>query len=276
MAVLRTERDFHDLAMAYLERAAADGVIRVEMFFDPQGHTERGVGFETVIAGLTSAIAEAESRLGVSSGLILCFLRHLDEDDAQRTLDAAMPWRDRLIGVGLDSSEIGHPPSKFQRVFRRAREEAGLRVVAHAGEEGPPEYVWQALDLLGVERIDHGNRALEDPALVRRIAADGLPLTVCPLSNLRLCVVDDLAGHPLQRMLDSGLRATVNSDDPAYFGGYINDNYRRVGDALDLEPAAVAALMRNSLEASFADEAWKRNALAAFDRSHAGLSQAAG
>ena len=271
MAALRSEQDFHDLAMAYLEKAAADGVTRVEMFFDPQGHTERGVDFGTVIDGLTGAMREAEQRLGVSSGLILCFLRHLDEDDAQRTLDQALPHRDRLIGVGLDSSEVGHPPSKFERVFRRAREEAGLRVVAHAGEEGPPDYVWQAIDLLGVERIDHGNRALEDDRLVKRIAADGLPLTVCPLSNLRLCVVEDLSSHPLKRMLDAGLKATVNSDDPAYFGGYVNDNYRRVADALALERAELATLMRNSLAAAFAEPAWTATALEDFDSRLAAL-----
>lgn len=266
MAVLRSEQDFHDLALAYLERAAGDGVTRVEMFFDPQAHSERGIALATVIGGLTGAMQEAESRWGLGSGLILCFLRHLDEEDAQRTLDEALPYRDRLIGVGLDSSEVGHPPSKFVRVFRRAREEAGLRVVAHAGEEGPPDYVWQAIDLLGVERIDHGVRALEDEALVRRIAADGLPLTVCPLSNLRLCVVEALEAHPLKRMLDAGLRATVNSDDPAYFGGYVNDNYRRVGEALGLDAGELATLMRNSLAASFADESWIAAALDDFDK----------
>jgi adenosine deaminase len=200
----------------------------------------------------------------MSTGLILCFLRHLSEDDAFEVLDQALPYKDRIIGVGLDSSELGHPPSKFKRVFDRARDE-GFHLMAHAGEEGPPDYIWEAIDVLGVERIDHGNRALEDEALVRRIAADGLALTVCPLSNLSLGVVDDLADHPLKRMLDAGLKATINSDDPAYFGGYLGDNIDRVVTALDLAEGDLIRLFLNSLEASFAPEAWKRDALADFD-----------
>jgi len=220
MSVLITEQDFYDLAWAYLERARADNVRHVEMFFDPQGHTSRGVPFSTVVEGLHRAIGEARRELGVEASLIMCFLRHLDEADAERTLDLALAFRDRIVGIGLDSSELGNPPSKFKRVFRRARD-AGFFLSAHAGEEGPPSYVWEALDLLGVARIDHGNRSLEDAALVGRLARDQVPLTVCPLSKLRLRVVDELAQHPLRRMMDKGLMVTVNSDDPADFGGYV-------------------------------------------------------
>lgn len=249
MNVLRTEEDFFELADAYLRRAAADNVVHVEMFFDPQAHTARGVPLATLMDGLERAVAGSRGR-GMSVSLILCFLRHLTEREAFKTLEAAEPWRDRLLGVGLDSSEVGHPPSKFARVFDAARD-MGLRLVAHAGEEGPPEYVWEALDILGVERIDHGNRALEDDALVARLRDDRIPLTVCPLSNLALRVVDDLAAHPIKRMLDFGLLATVNSDDPAYFGGYINENFRRVAEAVGLSPEDIQTLARNSLEASF-------------------------
>lgn len=265
MSVLRTEQDFYDLAWAYLARVRAQNVRRVEMFFDPQAHLSRGIAFATVIDGLHRAIGDAERDLGVTARLILCFLRHLDEADAERTLDLALPYKDRIIGVGLDSSEVGHPPSKFARVFRRAREE-GFRLVAHAGEEGPPSYVWEAIDLLGVDRVDHGNRSLEDPALVARLARDRVPLTVCPLSNLRLCVVDDLRHHPLKRMLDAGLFATVNSDDPAYFGGYMTENYRAVRDALGLGRAEMTELARNGFAASFLPAAEKAAALAEFDR----------
>ena len=221
-SVLRTEHDFHDMTWAYLERAAADGVRHAEIFFDPQTHTERGIPMETVILGITSALDRSDE-LGMSTGLILCFLRHLSGEAATETLEAALPWRDKLLGVGLDSSEVGHPPTKFTDAYDLARSE-GLHLVAHAGEEGPPEYVWQALDVLGVERIDHGIRSMEDPALVQRLASDRIPLTVCPLSNLRLKVVEDLADHPLPRMLDAGLLVTINSDDPSYFGGYVGDN----------------------------------------------------
>ena len=251
MNVLRTEEDFFELADAYLRRAAADNVVHVEMFFDPQAHTGRGVPPGTLMDGFERAIARSRER-GVSVSLILCFLRHLTEREAFETLEAAEPYRDRLLGVGLDSSEVGHPPSKFARVFEAARD-MGLRLVAHAGEEGPPEYVWEALDVLGVERIDHGNRALEDDALVARLRDDRIPLTVCPLSNLALRVVEDLAAHPIRRMLDLGLVATVNSDDPAYFGGYINENFRQVADAVGLSPEDIRTLARNSFAASFPD-----------------------
>ncbi len=272
MAVLQSEEDFFDLASAYLERAAADGVTRAEIFFDPQAHTERGIAFETLLDGLTRALAAAEKQHGLSGALILCFLRHLDEADALKTFEAALPHRDRILGVGLDSSEVGYPPERFKRVFRWAADE-GFRLVAHAGEEGPPDYVWQAIDLLGVERIDHGIRALEDPALVKRLAEDEIPLTVCPLSNVRLCAVESLAVHPLKRMLDAGLVATVNSDDPAYFGGYLNDNAIQSADALGLSEEQVATLLRNSLDASFADEAWRTKALADFDKKRAELDK---
>jgi adenosine deaminase len=249
MAVLRTNQDFYDLTAAYLARAAADNVRHVEIFFDPQGHTARGVAFADVVGGIARALADAGTR-GITSRLIMCFLRHLSEADAEATLDEALPHLHLIHGVGLDSSEVGHPPDKFPRVFARARA-LGLKIVAHAGEEGPPDYVWQALDVLGVDRIDHGNRALEDAALVRRIVADGLTLTVCPLSNLKLCVVDDLARHPLRRMLQAGLKATVNSDDPAYFGGYVNANFIAVADALDLTRDEIITLARNSFTGSF-------------------------
>lgn len=264
MSVLLTEQDFFDLAMAYFRKAAGQNVRYVEFFFDPQGHTSRGVSFDTVIGGLARAQAVAEDTLGLKSRMIMCFLRHLDEADAERTLDQALPLKDKIVGVGLDSSEKGHPPSKFKNVFRRARE-AGFKLVAHAGEEGPPEYVWEALDVLGVDRIDHGNRALEDAELVKRLARDRMALTVCPLSNLRLCVVREMTAHPLRRMLDAGLFVTVNSDDPAYFGGYMNENYTGIGAALDLSEAQLAAIARNGFAASFMPEAEKRAALIAFD-----------
>ena len=252
--VLRTEQDFHDLADAYFARAAADGVVHAELFFDPQTHTDRGIPFQVVADGLLAAMDAAEQRHGVTSKLILCFLRHLDERAAFATLEAAAPWLDRIAGVGLDSSELGHPPEKFARVFDEAGR-LGLKRVAHAGEEGPPDYVWQALDLLQIDRLDHGNRSLEDPALVRRLADTGMTLTVCPLSNLKLCVVTDLAHHPIDTMLDLGLHATVNSDDPAYFGGYIADNYRAVAAARGLSRAQLVQLARNSFTGSFLDAA---------------------
>jgi adenine deaminase len=265
MSVLVTEQDFYDLAFAYLKRAQADNVRHVEMFFDPQGHTSRGVPFATVIGGLNRAIADARRNLSVDASLIMCFLRHLDEADAEETLDSALPFRDWIAGVGLDSSESGHPPSKFKNVFRRARD-AGFFLTAHAGEEGPPHYVWEALDLLGVERIDHGNRSLEDDKLVGRLARERMALTVCPLSNLRLRVVDELAHHPLRRMMDKGLVVTVNSDDPAYFGGYVNDNFRAVANALALTPEETVAIARNSVQASLMQDAAKSAALAEIDR----------
>jgi adenosine deaminase len=264
MGVLHREQDFYDLTAAYLARAHADAVRHVEIFFDPQGHTERGVAFETVVTGITRALDDAAASYGMTSKLILCFLRHLSEAEAEATLDEALPFLDRIDGVGLDSSEVGHPPAKFERVFARARALC-LKIVAHAGEEGPPAYVYEALDLLKVDRIDHGNRSLEDPALVARLAATGTCLTVCPLSNLKLCVVDDMAAHPLRTMLDAGLIATVNSDDPSYFGGYVNANYFAVAEALDLSKAELVTLARNSFTGSFLDDAAKAKHLAAID-----------
>ncbi|MFC3444151.1 adenosine deaminase [Sphingobium rhizovicinum] len=251
--VLRTRADFHDLAAAYFDRAAADGVIHAEIMFDPQTHTDRGIPFAEVIEGLLSAMAEAEARHGISSSLILSFLRHLSEEAAFDTLTMAEPWLDRIAAVGLDSSELGHPPEKFARVFAAAAAK-GLRLVAHAGEEGPPDYVVQALDLLKADRIDHGNRALEDMALVDRLVRSGMTLTVCPLSNLKLCVIDRIEEHPIDRMLALGLKATVNSDDPAYFGGYVADNYRAIAQARGLDKAALAQLARNSFTGAFLPE----------------------
>jgi adenosine deaminase len=273
MSVLVTEQDFHDLAWAYLTRARADNVRHVEMFFDPQGHTARGIAFETVVNGLSAAIDRARGEYGMSAALIMCFLRHLDEADAETTLDAALAHRGKIMGVGLDSSELGHPPTKFKRVFRRARE-AGFSLFAHAGEEGPPDYVWEALDVLGVDRVDHGNRSLEDDALVARLARDRMALTVCPLSNLRLRVIDDLKQHPLRRMMQRDLLVTVNSDDPAYFGGYVNDNFRAVQRGLDLGRDEIVALARNSFVAAMMPESEKKDALAAFDRVLADLGGA--
>ena len=265
MAVLRTERDFHDLARAYFERAHADGVRHAELFFDPQAHTARGVTLETVVNGLHAAIEEARSELGMSASLILCFLRHLPADAAMATLEEALPFLDRIVGVGLDSSEAGYPPQDFAAVYERARAE-GLRAVAHAGEEGPPDYVWQALDLLGVERIDHGVRSEEDPALLERLVRDGVPLTMCPLSNVKLRVVDRIEDHNLKRLLDRGVRVTINSDDPAYFGGYIGDNYIAAAAALGLSREEVVAIARNSIEATFLDDAAKAELLAELER----------
>lgn len=261
--VLRTERDFHDLATAYFDRAAADGVVHAEIMFDPQTHTARGISFDTVIAGLLSGMAEAEARHGLTAKLILCFLRHLDEEDAFATLKAAEPWLDRIAAVGLDSGELGNP-EKFARVFAAARAQ-GLRLVAHAGEEGPPDYVRQALDLLGIDRLDHGNRSLEDPVLTARLARMGMTLTVCPLSNLKLCVVESMEAHPIDRMLRAGLRATVNSDDPAYFGGYIADNYRAAAAGRGLDRDDLVALARNSFLGSFLNDDEVAGHLAALD-----------
>src|SRR5262245_4594192 len=263
MSVLLHEVDFYDLAMAYFRKAASQNVRYVEFFFDPQGHTSRGVAFDTVMAGLTRAQADAETQLGLRSRMIMCILRHLDEADAERALDQALAHKDRIIGIGLDSSEVGHPPSKFKNVFRRARDE-GFLLVAHAGEEGPPDYVWEAIDVLGIDRIDHGNRSLEDAVLVKRLAKDGLALTVCPLSNLRLRGVKDMKEHPLRRMMDAGLNVTINSDDPAYFGGYMNENFASVGGALGLSAAELTAIVRNGFTASFMPDAEKRTALGAF------------
>jgi adenosine deaminase len=259
--VLLAEEDFFDLTWAYMQRAHADGVRHAEIFFDPQTHTERGIPFATVLNGIGNALQRAESELGMTSGLILCFLRHLDAAAAMATLEQGLAHREALLGVGLDSSEVGNPPEKFVEVFAKARE-AGLRVVAHAGEEGPPDYIRQALDLLGAERIDHGVRCVEDDALMARLARERVPLTVCPLSNVCLRVVDRLEDHPLPTILDRGLRATVNSDDPAYFGGYVADNFAAVRRDLDLDDEALTLLARNSLEAAFLDGARRDQLLA--------------
>ena len=256
-SVLITEQDFYDMTRAYLLRAAQDNVIHTEIFFDPQTHTVRGVAMETVIRGLHRACTDAQAELGISAALILCFLRHLPEKDAFETLEQALPYRDLIVGVGLDSGELGNPPENFARVFARCRE-LGLHLVAHAGEEGPPAYIWTALDLLKVERIDHGVQAIKDPALMQRLATDRIALTVCPLSNLKLCVFPDLAQHNLRQLLDAGLAATVNSDDPAYFGGYINDNFTQTFAATGMGAQHAWTLARNSFEASFADAAVKR------------------
>ncbi|MDP9111528.1 MAG: adenosine deaminase [Candidatus Eremiobacteraeota bacterium] len=250
MNVLLTERDFCDLTRAYLRRARSQGVKHVEIFFDPQAHTDRGVAFETVVDGLWEALRTSELDYGISSKMIMCFLRDQSADSAMRTLASAVPHAGRIVAVGLDSAEIGNPPSKFQSVFDLARAE-GFRTVAHAGEEGPPEYVWQALDLLKVSRVDHGVRSMEDAALVERLRREEVPLTVCPLSNVRLRVVKTLSDHPLKSMLNAGLRATVNSDDPAYFGGYIGENFAQTVHALRLSDAEVTTLARNSFLASF-------------------------
>ena len=264
MSVLLTRQDFHDLTWAYLLRCKADNVVHTEIFFDPQGHTGRGVSLETVFEGIWSALWRAEAELGITSRVIMCFLRHLDEASACATLEAAKPFLPRICGVGLDSSEVGHPPQGFSAVFEQAAR-LGLKRVAHAGEEGPPEYVYEALDALGVDRIDHGNRALEDPRLVARLVEAQVPLTVCPQSNLRLAVIPDMAAHPIRRMLELGLKATVNSDDPAYFGGYINDNFTALVDAVDLSREEILLLVRNSFESSFLDADSVRRHLAAVD-----------
>ncbi|MEL6370495.1 MAG: adenosine deaminase [Pseudomonadota bacterium] len=264
MSVLRTEEDFFDLTTAYLNRAAADNTKHVEIFFDPQGHTERGVPFDTAISGILTALSLSKAQFGLSGKLIMCFLRHLSEDDAFQTLRQAEPWLDRIEAVGLDSSELGHPPSKFERVFAAARER-GLKTVAHAGEEGPPAYVREALDILKIDRLDHGNRSLEDETLVTRLVEKGMTLTVCPLSNVKLCNVDRIENHPLKRMLDLGLKATVNADDPSYFGGYLMDNFGAVIDALNLTAEEIKTLAKNSISGSFMSDPEKLAQLRAID-----------
>jgi adenosine deaminase len=250
-SVLLHEQDFYDMASAYFARAAADNVIHAELFFDPQTHTERGVAMQTVINGLHRACVDAQTQHGISASLIMCFLRHLSEEAAFATLEQAQPYLQHIIGVGLDSSERGHPPEKFARIFARCRE-LGLRLVAHAGEEGPPAYIWSALDVLKVDRIDHGVQAIHDAALMQRLVAEAIPLTVCPLSNIKLCVFPKLEQHNLRQLLDAGVMATVNSDDPAYFGGYINDNFTQVFAATGMTPRHAYQLAYNSFEASFA------------------------
>ena len=264
MSVLQTEQDFYDLTWAYLQRCKQQNVVHCEIFFDPQGHTERGIEFGTFMQGFSSALARAETELGITSKLIMCFLRHLDEASAFDTLQAARPFLNKISAVGLDSSELGHPPSLFKNVFKRASE-LGLKRVAHAGEEGPPEYIYEALDLLFVDRIDHGNRALEDPALVKRLVDEDIPLTVCPQSNLRLAVVTDMADHPIRKMLALGLNACVNSDDPAYFGGYINENFFALIDAVGLTRDEIFSLVSNSFESSFLTQIEKQNHLDRID-----------
>jgi len=266
--VLRTEEDFFDLTMAYLNRARADNVRHVEFFFDPQGHAERGLPFSVSISGILTALSLARAQFGMTAKVILCFLRHLDEEAAFQTLKDAEPWLDRIEAVGLASSELGYPPEKFARVFA-ASKERGLKLCAHAGEEGPPEYVRQALDILNVDRIDHGNRSLEDAALTARLAEMELTLTVCPLSNLKLCVVNDMSAHPLKRMLDLGLKATVNSDDPAYFGGYMMANFEAVISTLDLSDDDIRTLAKNSFSGSFLSDGEKRAQLAAIEKTPA-------
>jgi adenine deaminase len=270
-SVLLKEQDFFDMAWAYLQRAAADNVVRAEIFFDPQTHTARGVAMQTVIDGLHRACERASRELGVSAALILCFLRHLSEEEAFETLEQALPYRDKFIGVGLDSSEVGHPPEKFARVFARCRK-LGLHLVAHAGEEGPPAYVWTALDLLKVERVDHGVQSTKDAALMARLARDRIPLTVCPLSNLKLCVFPKLADHNLRQLLDAGLVATVNSDDPAYFGGYMNENLLQTFAATGLDAGHAYQLAKNSFEASFIDASARQQYIERLDAAFAGFA----
>jgi adenosine deaminase len=263
-SVLLKAQDFEDMAWAYLLRAKADNVLRTEMFFDPQTHTSRGVPFGVVVEGLTRACRRAQTELGISASLIMCFLRHLSEDEALATLQEALPYRDHLIGVGLDSSERGHPPEKFARVFEQCRQ-LGLHIVAHAGEEGPPAYIESALDVLKVERIDHGVRCIESPELVERLAKEGMALTVCPLSNVKLCVFKQMSDHNLGKLLDLGLKVTINSDDPAYFGGYMNQNFLATFEGLDLNAGHAYTLARNSFEASFAPAQDKARWIASLD-----------
>ncbi len=248
--VLIHERDFYDLTMAYLKKCHEDNVVHTEIFFDPQTHTTRGISFETCLMGIHKALSDAEKEWGITSHLIMCFLRHLSEDEAFRTLNEAAPFKDKILAVGLDSSEVGHPPSKFERVFKEAIKQ-GYLTVAHAGEEGPPAYIWEALDLLEVKRIDHGVRSLEDERLLERIISEKMPLTVCPLSNIKLCVFQKMEDHNLKKLLHRGVKVTINSDDPAYFGGYANQNYLEAARALDLSKDEIKQLAINSFEASF-------------------------
>lgn len=264
MNVLRTEQDFHDLTWAYLQRAKADNVVHVEMFYDPQAHTGRGVPFGTVTEGILSALERGEKELGITSKLIMSFLRHLSEEDGFALLEESAPWHEKFVGVGLDSSEVGHPPLKFQRLFERCRQ-LGFKLCMHAGEEGPPEYVREALLDVGVDRIDHGNRSMEDPALIEILKDTQTPLTNCPLSNLSLCVIDDLKDSPVKAQLEQGLLVCVNSDDPAYFGGYVGRNYEAIAEALDLSATQVVQLAKNSFTGSFLPEAEKARHIAAVE-----------
>ena len=264
-SVLLKEEDFYDMTWAYLLRAKADNVVHAEIFFDPQTHIERGVGFGTVVNGIDRALQQGREQLGVSSGLIMCFLRHLSEDDALATLELSLPYRDKLLGIGLDSAERDHPPEKFSRVFARAKK-LGLHLVAHAGEEGPPAFIKAALDVLHVERIDHGVRCIEDAALVQRLAREQIPLTVCPLSNVKLRVFDQMENHNLLHLLDAGIVVTINSDDPAYFGGYINANFEAIATALPLKRRHAYQLAHNSFTAAFLPAAVKQGYLAQLDQ----------
>lgn len=270
-SVLRKEQDFYDMAHAYFVKAAFDNVVHAELFFDPQTHTARGVAMDVVINGLHRACVDAQKELGISASLILCFLRHLSEQEAFETLEQALPYQGKIVGIGLDSGEVGNPPEKFSRVFARCRE-LGFRLVAHAGEEGPPAYIWTALDELKVERVDHGVQATQDAALMQRLAKDRIALTVCPLSNLKLCVFPDLAQHNLKQLLDAGLAATVNSDDPAYFGGYMNDNFTQTFAATGMTAQHAYTLARNSFEASFIDAAAKQRYINKLDVCFAGFA----
>lgn len=258
--VLITEQDFYDLTWAYLTRIHEQNVIHTEIFFDPQTHTDRGIPFETVIKGIRRAMEDGKEKYGISYQLIMSFLRHLDEASAFNTLEQAMPYKEWIVAVGLDSSEVGNPPSKFERVFAKAREE-GFLTVAHAGEEGPSEYIWEALDLLKITRNDHGNRCLDDDKLVERLVEMQMPLTLCPLSNLELKVVKDLRDHPIAKMMEKGLLVTVNSDDPAYFGGYMNENYQGIADALDLSKKQITQLAKNGIIASWLSDKEKERRL---------------
>lgn len=265
MNVLRTEQDFYDLTWAYLEKISKESVRHVEIFFDPQGHVDRDIPFETALNGIHSALEQGKKVFDISFGIIMCFLRHLDEDDAFKTLDSALSHKDKIIGVGLDSSEMGHPPSKFERVFAKAKLE-GFHIVAHAGEEGPPEYIVEALDLLKVERVDHGNTCLQDLELVKRLVKEQIPLTVCPLSNTKLCVVDDMKNHPLPEMLEHGLKVMINSDDPAYFGGYLNQNYEAISSIVNNDKETLALLAKNSFTSAFISEKEKDKLIAEVDQ----------
>ena len=265
LRVLVSEEDFHDLTMAYLKKARSQNIRHCEIFFDPQAHTGRGIGFDAVINGMHRAMLDAEQELGISSKPVLCFLRDLSEESAMATLQEALPFKNWIVAVGLDSSEVGNPPEKFTKVFDKARAE-GFLTVAHAGEEGPPEYIWQALDRLKASRVDHGVRCIEDPDLTARLAAQGIPLTVCPLSNVKLRVFDTMEKHNLKRLLDGGVRVTVNSDDPAYFGGYLTENFSAVQAALRLDRDDIARLVRNSFEAAFLAPEEKRGFLDELDR----------
>ncbi len=269
--VLQTEQDFYDLTWAYLQRAKADNVVHTEIMYDPQSHTERGIEFEVALNGIHRALQDAQSQLGISSVLILSLLRHLSEEECLATLEQAVPHMDKFQAIGLDSSEQGNPPEKFTKLYARATE-LGLLKVAHAGEEGPAQYIWNAIDILGIDRIDHGNRCLDDDKLVDYIVAKDLTLTVCPLSNLKLCVVDDLKNHPIKTMLNRGLNATVNSDDPAYFGGYVNDNFFAITEALDLSSEDIIQLIKNSFSGSFLSKSIIREHLKQIDKIILGLS----